>query len=464
MTAISSRPLTVNDAQFEEAKTHLGGFVSIPSVSHPTSPYYSMQTLEKASKYIGNKLADVGCAVRYVPIEGSAPFVIAKIVNDAALPTLVLYAHYDVQPVDESKWNTKPFEMVEKQGRLYGRGASDDKAGAIGILTALKVYQAAGVRLPVNVTVFLEGEEEYGSSHMGAFLKQESGELQGEALVVLDSINRDVDTGTLASMTRGVAGLSVTVKALEQSIHSGLGCLAPDPASALIQLLDTIATPTLIPGVLGGIDKPSAEELTLLAQSSVSSEQYAQDVKALKGTKLRGDPSLSVYERIQTTPSISILNISAGQPGGGNSIQAEAHAEIGIRPLPGQDPDQVANAVKSHLMSKEKPFGVQLECQPLHAGAKAWKADLTGPFSKAYMSALGEAFPKSAAMPLGGTIPLMSDFRTHFPQMELILPGVEDPATNAHSHNESQSITVFRNTIDALLGFIEKSSKLSQSS
>lgn len=345
ISTLSAFDLRVTDNQFNKAVTMLDELVAIRSVSHPNSPDYNMQHLKDAASYIESKLLDLGFEVSSTSIEGSAPFVMGKLGNDAYKPTVLLYAHYDVQPVDRTKWLSDPFIMEERDGRLYGRGASDDKAGICSILTAVEAYLQAGEDLPVNVKVLFEGEEEWGSEHMAALLEQNGERLQADTLVVLDGGNRAVDTGTLTSSTRGIVNIDLTVKALAQPVHSGIGCLVPDPAQALAALIHSIQDPRTIPGFMEGAEKLNKKERQMLAKSSLSTETYARELGVLQHASLRGDENVSIYERIVEEPSVTIVNMNSGLPHGGNSVQDSASCTISIRVLPGQDPDIVATTV-----------------------------------------------------------------------------------------------------------------------
>jgi cysteinylglycine-S-conjugate dipeptidase len=460
MTIRSATDLSVNFSQFFDATHQLAEFVAIPSVSDPNNPDYNIEHLEKAAKFAGSKLEELGFDVKYTRIENSAPFVIAKRMINKDLPTIALYGHYDVQPVDREKWKSDPFVLEKRDQRLYGRGSSDDKAGIISILTALRVYRDAYVELPVNVKILFEGEEEYSSVHMNALLKQEAENLKAHALVILDGLNRDVKTGTLTSSTRGVVNIKLRVDALEKPVHSGIGCLVPDPAQALAQLVASLANPRGIPGFMNGCQSMDSTERKLLNKSSQSAESYAKDLGMLPGTSLRGDPGISVYERVLEEPSISIVNMNCGQPDGGNSIQDSAKCTIGIRVLPGQNPDSVADAVVKHLSTQAVKSNLPIDVSVPEKGAWAWKANLSGPFSQAYFKALEENFDQVGAMPCGGALPLIREFQEKFPKMEIIVPGVEDPNTAAHSHNESQDISVFGKAIDSMVSFLAKAGEI----
>jgi acetylornithine deacetylase/succinyl-diaminopimelate desuccinylase-like protein len=393
-------------------------------------------------------------------VGNSAPFVVAEKIDDIAKPTLLLYCHYDVQPVDREKWDTDPFKLVEKNGRLYGRGASDDKAGIIAIITALNAYQETSQKLPVNVKILFEGEEEYavpGTNNMDDLLKEEAKRLSAHALVILDAVNIDENTGTLTSSTRGVVTMKIEVKALNKPVHSGLGCLAPDPAQALAKLIHSFHDPRAIPSFMENCESLSSEEKELLVHSSCTEQSYLEEYGIIKGSNLRGDPKVSIYQRILEEPSISVLNMSCGKPNGGYSIQDVASCEIGIRITPGQEPERVADVFRNYLLSQTIPYNLPVEIKKSGVCTPAWKATMTGPFSKAYLDALGKNFSKVGVQPTGGSLPLITIFKKYLPNIEVILAGVGDPKTSAHSHNESQDKELLQKTINSLIRFMHNS-------
>lgn len=446
--------MNITDAQFTRAVDTLSTFVAIPSVSHPDSEDYAEAHLQDAADFVQHEFEAIDFDVTQVSVNGSAPYVIAQKVQDAALPTLLLYAHYDVQPVDRDHWHTDPFEVAEIDGRLFGRGASDDKAGIIAIVTALRAYHEAGRPLPCNVKVLVEGEEEYGSDNMTRLLAAEADRLQAEALLILDGGNKGVDIGTIENSTRGVLTCELTVDTLEKPTHSGVGCLAPDPAQGLAQVICALGDPAHIPGFLDDATPLTEAEKTALSSSSVTAVEYAEEHGVHEGLRLRGDADISVYERIVMEPSFSVLNMDCGKAGGGNSIQGHARATVGFRLTPGQDAERIFAVVSEYISTLNVNGVVNFEIAGLHA--PAWKADISGPFSTKFMEALGENYPTTAVMPTGGTLPLITDFEAAFPGIETIIAGIEDPKTAAHSHNESQDLNVLRRATDSLISWLDK--------
>lgn len=442
------------------AYKHLGELVAIPSISNTNCEDYDSQKLQKAADYITQKLSDIHLPVRQVSIEGSAPFVLGEKIVDRAKPTILFYAHYDVQPVDANQWKSPPFVMTERDGRLYGRGASDDKAGVIAIITALGAYLKAYNEFPVNVKFLFEGEEEFDSCHMEALLKREKNRLNADAMVILDGDNASVTAGTLTNSTRGLVNLQLEVRAMEKPVHSGGGCLCPDPSQILVDLLSALRDPRAIPGFMDDREPLNEEEIQLLDASSKSPESYASDNGLLPGAQLRGDPSQSIYQRISEEPSISFVNGAWGKPNGGNSIQDVAKCQIGVRITAGQNPERIAKLLTDYLTTHPAGNGLEVKVTQTDEGCFAWKGDLSRPLTQKYLQALRQNFETTHVQPTGGALPLLHEFQRVFPNMEMIVPGVEDPKTAAHSHNESQDMGLFERAANSIISFIHLAGKV----
>lgn len=573
----------VNSDVLASAIQDLRDFVAIPSVSNPESPDYSMQNLKRAADFANRKLELLGFTVTQVSIQGessddiSAPFLLGERIVDAAKPTLLFYGHYDVQPVDREHWDSDPFVLVERDGRLYGRGSSDDKGGIIAIITALGIYQKAYGALPCNVKVLFEGEEEYGSSHMVQLIEQERARLKADALIVVDGGNRDVHIGTLTNSTRGLLTFKLNVE--RENDFDEAEQSKPDLAKILAKVMTSFENPREISGFMDDCILLTPSEKERAAKESQSVEEYASNHDLFENVELRGDPGLSVYERIFEEPSISFVNgrwgtISEnsseihnkgvwGQPNGGNSIQesakceikiqlsldqnpqkvadalntyllaqpakgakvtleqtafeegslsfnlevkimpkpthsgiaclvpdpsqilaklmdslknpkcidceassisflrgaqAFAECEVGVRLTGGQDPEKVAKVLINYVNSQAIP-GVKITLEQTDVACFAWKGDLSRPLAQKYLETLGENFPETHVQPCGGAIPFFRDFQETFPDIEIIMPGVEDPKCSAHSHNESQHIDLFERATNTIISFLEKIGK-----
>lgn len=458
MSSAAITQLRVSDAQFKQSIDELAKLVAIPSVSFPTSPDYNLKNFNAAADYVKDSFDALDFTTRLCEMKpDTAPYVLAEKIVDVALPTILLYAHYDVQPVERDKWKTDPFKMEQIGNRLYGRGASDDKAGIIAILTALKVYKEAGQTLPVNVKILIEGDEEYGEAlEISELLRLQKKELEANALIIFDGGNRDISSGTVENSTRGVIAFELETRALQKPTHSGVGCLAPDPAMALCKLVTSLSDPKQIPGLLDDCLQLDQKEADSLDSSSVSEEYYAKEHGVVKGATLRGDSKVSVFRRIVEEPSISVINMTSGEKGGSNSIQDSARCKIGVRLTPGQDPKRVSEVIQKYIASQTTLWNVPYTLTQIGLAARSWKGNVHGPYTTALLSSLDEVYGKTAIMPTGGTLPLITDFEEAFPSMEVIIAGVEDPDTSAHSHNESQDISVLRNATDSLISFLDK--------
>lgn len=447
--------LHVNDRQFSQMIEKLGQLVAIPSVSNISSPDYSSQNLDNAAHFLVKEFEELGFDVKCQRINNSPLFITGSKVTDSTKPTVLIYGHYDVQPVDRDHWDSDPFRMIEKKGRLYGRGISDDKAGIFVILAALKVFKEAEKNPIFNLKILIEGEEEFGASNMGSLLKKEHANLASDVLIVIDGVNKGEDIGTLESSTRGVLTMTLKVEALEKPVHSGMCCLAPDPAQALAGLIYSLRNPREIKGFMDDCLYTSDEEISLLAKNSQSEEEHKRKLGVVAGGGLRGDPKLSVYQRILEEPSISILNMNSGQPGGGNSIQSSAECTIGVRLTAGQNPAKIEQVLRDHLTSQSVLYNLPFTFSRAGLSADAWKTDASKFYATKYLKAMQTCYPYIEVVPTGATIPFLSDFQAVFPKTERFIVGIEDPETAAHSHNESQSIAVFRRAIDSLIAFLD---------
>jgi len=383
-------------------------------------------------------------SVEIVSAEGGAPAVIAHKAGPAGAPTVLLYAHHDVQPEnDHAEWDSPPFEPTERDGRLYARGAADDKAGIAAHLGALRVY---GDDLPVSVTMFIEGEEEVGSDTLPALLKEHQAKLEADVIVIADSGNWDIGVPALTTSLRGLVRVDVQVRTLTHAVHSGMwGGLAPDALITLSRLIASlhddrgnVAIEGLHAGPAADVDYP---EERLRAESG-----------AVPGLEWIGDGS--AVERLWTKPALSITGLDAPKvDGASNTLIPSARAKISLRVAPGDTTENALACLRAHLEA-HVPWGAELTVTVVDTG-EATRIDATGPAYDAARNAFTEAWDgtEPVDMGVGGSIPFIAEFLEAFPRASVLVTGVEDPDTRAHGANEGLHLREFERVVlaEALL-------------
>lgn len=375
-----------------------------------------------------------GFDVQIVSAAGGAPAVIARKPAPAGAPTILLYAHHDVQPEnDHAEWDSPPFEPTERDGRLYGRGAADDKAGIAAHLAAVR---ALGDDLAVGVTVFVEGEEEVGSESLPALLAQEKQVLASDVIVIADSTNWDIGVPALTTSLRGLVRADVEVRTLTHAVHSGMwGGLVPDALIALSRLIATlhddegnVAIAGLHSGPAADVDYP---EDRLRAESG-----------AVPGLDWIG--SGSAVERLWTKPALSITGLDAPQvDGASNTLVAAARAKISLRIAPGDTAANALACLRSHLEA-HVPWGAELTVTVVDTG-EATRIEADGPAYDVARDAFTQAWDgvRPVDIGVGGSIPFIAEFLEAFPAASVLVTGVEDPDTRAHGANEGLHLAEF---------------------
>lgn len=419
----------------------LDDLVRIPSIS---AAHHDPEPVRRSAEATAAILRDAGLAgVRLLEVEGAHPYVYGDWMDagDGA-PTVLLYAHHDVQPVATAdRWRVPPFEPTEIDGRLFGRGSADDKAGVMVHVAAVRAWLDARGGLPVNVKVIVEGEEEIGSPHLASFLAEYADTLRADVIVLTDVLNWKVGWPGLTYSLRGVAMLDVRVRALEQPIHSGMwGGPVPDALTGLMRLVGTLHDERGVPAVDGffdGVRPLTAEERSALAELGGDADELRRDAGMLPGVGWIGDPSRSILERMWMLPTITPIGVAAPSiEESAPTLVAEASARISVRLAPGQDPERIVAHVTDHLV-RHAPWGMQVTVDPGVAVA-AWITDPRGPAFDAARAAMGAAFGKAPALiGCGGTIPFVQPFSDAFGGAPCLLTGIEDPSTNAHGEDES---------------------------
>jgi acetylornithine deacetylase/succinyl-diaminopimelate desuccinylase-like protein len=412
-------------------RADLERLVAIPSVSADpaAAPHLAASAREVAALLRAAGLPEA----EMITAGGGAPAVLGHLPGPPGAPTVLLYAHHDVQPPgDAAAWDGDPFEPAERDGRLYGRGAADDKAGIAVHLAALRAH---GGRPPVGVTVLVEGEEEIGSPALPRFLAAYAGRLRASVLVLADSVNWAAGVPALTTSLRGGANVTVEVRTLHHGVHSGAyGGPVPDALTALCRLLATLHDDRGDVAV-AGLTRGSADPLDL------TEERLRADAGLLDGVHLIGTGSLT--ERLWARPAIAVIGVDAPATGAApNTLIPAARAKVSLRVAPGDDVTRAREALVTHLTARA-PWGARVTVAA--GGAVApFSARAGGRAYRAAHAALAAAWGRPAVdIGVGGSIAFVTAYAAAFPAAEILITGVEDPGTQAHAANESLDLAVF---------------------
>lgn len=428
-------------ASMPEVRAGLERLARVPSMS---ATGYDAAPVRETARLTAELFTAAGVAARVVEQAGAHPAVVGRVDGPAGTPTVLLYAHHDVQPPGpKDRWTSDPFTPTERDGRLYGRGVADDKAGIAAHLAALRAF---GGTPPCGVALFIEGEEESGSVHLVDFLNAEKDTLRCDAVIIADSANWRIGQPAITTTLRGNALVTVELRVSDHAVHSGgFGGAAPDALMAMSRLLASLHDDqgrVAVPGLKAG----DADPLDL------KEDELRGWVGTRPSVKLIGDGSLT--SRLWTKPSISIIGLDATPvKEASNTLWPVATARLSMRVPPGQDAKAAQDALVKHLES-HAPWGAELKITRGPTG-EAFSGATKGPAYDALKAALGAAWGRPAIdIGQGGSIPFLFDFARAFPRAALLVTGVEDPESNAHSENESLHLAEFENVCVAEAVFL----------
>src|SRR3954471_6807047 len=421
-------------AELPRLRQDLEALVRIESVSADPARAAEVQRSAEAVAELFRAEGFEDVAVVSVRDDGGAPAVIARKPAPEGKPTVLLYAHHDVQPEnDHAEWDSPPFEPTERDGRLYGRGAADDKAGIVAHLAAVR---ALGDDLGVGVTMFIEGEEEVGSGTLVDLLHEHREFLAADVIVIADSGNWDIGVPALTTSLRGLVRVDVSVRTLTHAVHSGMwGGLVPDALMTLSRVISglyddagNVAVSGLGAGPAADVDYPPDR---LRTESGIA-----------PGVEFIGHGS--VVERLWTQPSLTITGLDAPKvDGASNTLTATARAKLSLRIAPGDTTQHALDCLRAHL-EQHVPFGAGLGFELVDTG-EATQIDATGPAYDAARKAFTDAWDgvEPIDMGVGGSIPFIAEFLESFPRASVLVTGVEDPDTRAHGANEGLHLAEF---------------------
>ena len=415
-------------ALMPQAWQDLHRLVALRSVADPEQ--FPPAESQRAAQVVIDAFAELGIGnLASIPTSDGSRAVVGEAPAPDGAPTVLLYAHYDVQPpMDESAWRSPPFELTERDGRWYGRGAADCKGNIVMHLTALRAL--GGGRYPVGVKVLVEGAEERGSRGMQGFVAEHADRLRADAIVIGDAGNVSVGAPTVTTSLRGVANVIVHVKALEAPVHSGtFGGAAPDALAALIRTLASLRDER------GSTTVRGLDSTGTWAGSPYPEERFRADAGVLPGVELLGNGA--VADMLWARPALTVLGIDVPPVEGAvGAIQPEARALLNLRVPPGTPAGEARDALVAHLRAAA-PWGVQVEIETVALG-EAFRAPEDGPAGAALIGALSQAYRRDVVTEgQGGSIPVCAMLAQAMPQAEMMLIGVEEPECLIHAPNES---------------------------
>jgi acetylornithine deacetylase/succinyl-diaminopimelate desuccinylase-like protein len=377
-----------------------------------------------------------------------APAIVATRQAKNSKPTILLYAHHDVQPPGESSlWESNPFEPEIRNGRMYGRGAADDKAGIIAHFASVKLLsELAGSDFDLGLAIFIEGEEEAGSPSFGSFLETYKEKLASDVIVVADSGNWSTTVPAITTTLRGLVSIEFEVRTLDHAVHSGMyGGAVPDAMLAMIKILgsmwDELGSVTI-----SGLISDENSDLDF------SEPQLRADSGLLPSTLAIGEGP--ILPRIWTKPSLTLIGLDYPSVAlSSNTLVPSLRAKLSLRIAPGDVPERALEALKAHILANnslgaEISFGAVELGKPFSLGESGWGKALA---EQALALAYGE---KSVDIGIGGSIPFIAELERVFPSAQVLVTGVEDPDSRAHSPNESLHLEGFRSAILAQLLFL----------
>jgi acetylornithine deacetylase/succinyl-diaminopimelate desuccinylase-like protein len=454
MTSEREAPLRWLDDNHPRLVRDLAELVAVPSISTDGEHQDQVrQTAELTCEQMRRAGLD---NVRVLATGKSNPYAYGEWLGAPGKPTVFLYAHHDVQPVNyEADWRSDPWTLTPRDGRLFGRGAADDKGAITAQLGAVAACLQTRGKLPVNVKVLVEGEEEVGSLNLMGFFREHKDLLRSDVIVVCDTENVEPGLPCITYALRGIVALKVEVKSATTPVHSGMagGALA-DSAVALSVLLSRLYWgngPLPLPHLYDRVRPMTAKERQALKALPGDEAKWRRDYGVLDGVRFATEKGVSIHEQTWRKPAVTVIALEASSiKGASNQVLPVARAIVSCRIVPDQDPAEVMKALQA-LLTADPPWGVQVRTESM-GEVKWWMTDPTGPAFEAAMAALRSGFGHDpVAIGCGGTIGFVGPLADLFGGAPALLLGIEDPQSNAHAPNESLHEADWRSLMRSLV-------------
>ncbi len=448
----------------EEIVQNLAALTAIHSIS--TDGEHGTE-IERTANLTCQQMREAGLQkVDVLRVGNSLPYAYGEWLDAPGKPTVFLYAHHDVQPINfTEQWVSDPWRLTRRDGRLYARGAADDKGAIAAQLGAIAAYMKTAGSLPVNVKMLVEGEEEVGSRNLMSFFERHKDRLRSDVIVVCDTENIEIGLPCITYSLRGIVTALVEVQSAKIPVHSGMaGGALPDAAIALNVVLSRLFWgngPLPIDGYYDKVRKLTDKERAAFRKLPGDESKWRHDCCLLPDSRFALETGLTPYEQTWRRPAITVIAQEASSiKGASNQVLPKASALVSCRIVPDQEPKDVLAQLQAHL-TKDPPWGVQVTVKEAGAPVDWWMTDPNGPAFEAALAALRKGFDKDPiAIGCGGTIGFVGPLAELFGGAPALLLGIEDPASNAHAPNESLHEGDFKKLMASLVGLFENLGKV----
>jgi acetylornithine deacetylase/succinyl-diaminopimelate desuccinylase-like protein len=451
------------NSHHEEIVRNLADLVAVSSIS--TDGEHT-QEVERTAALTCRQMREAGLHnVDVLRVGDSLPYAYGEWLNGPDKPTVFLYAHHDVQPINfESQWKSDPWKLTRRDGRLFARGAADDKGAISAQLGAVAAFLKSRGSLPVNIKMLVEGEEEVGSRNLMKFFERYKQKLMSDVIVVCDTENLDVGLPSITYSLRGIVQMRVDVETATLPVHSGMagGALA-DAAIALNAILGRLCWNNgrlSIPGLYESVRPLTDKERQAMRALPFDEAKLRRDLGILPGVGLACEAGKGVYEQTWRNPAVTVIAQEASTiKGASNQVLPKVSAIVSCRIVPDQDPKQVEEQLTAFL-TKDPPWGAKVTVKP-EGNVAWWMTDPNGPAFEAALAAMRQGFDRDPiAIGCGGTIGFVGPLAELFGGAPALLLGIEDPQSNAHAPNESLHEGDFKKLMASLAQLFENLGKL----
>ena len=443
---------------YEAIRKDLADLVAIESIS--TDGEHA-QEIDACASLTCEQMRRAGLHnVTMLRCDDSYPYAYGEWLGAPGKPTVFLYAHHDVQPINYvEQWKSPPWTLTTRDGRLFARGAADDKGAISAQLGAVAAFLKTRGTLPVNIKMLVEGEEEVGSKNLQKFFHEHKQRIQSDVIVVCDTENIETGLPSITYSLRGIVAAQVDVQSAELPVHSGMaGGLLADSVLALNVILSRLYSPDgkfPIPGWYDSVRPMTDRERQVLRELPADEAKWRSHLGVLSSVRFASEKGVHPYEQTWRKPAVTIIAQEASSiKRASNQVLPTAQAIVSCRIVPDQDPEQVLEQLTA-LLTKDPPWGVKVTVKP-HGSVKWWMTDPNGPAFEASLKAMESGYQrKPAAIGCGGTIGFVGPLADLFGGAPALLFGIEDPQSNAHAPNESLDEGDFRKLMASLAHLFE---------